>query len=79
MTARNSLGIAKAPRETRVVVAMSGVSGKAAVDDTGVVTVGKLGKRPLRVRDAARDDGGIFSRKKLRRRAGAMRHQIENR
>ncbi len=37
---------------------LSGVSGKAAVDDSGVVTVGKLGKRPLRVRDGALRSGG---------------------
>jgi hypothetical protein len=37
---------------------LSGVSGKAAVDDKGVVTTGKLGSRPLRVRDGALRSGG---------------------
>lgn len=37
---------------------LSGVSGKAAVDAQGVVATGKLGQRPLLVRDGALRSGG---------------------
>ena len=37
---------------------LSGVSGKAMVDDAGKVSTGKLGSRPLLVRDGALRDGG---------------------
>jgi hypothetical protein len=37
---------------------LAGVSGKAVVDDAGQVTAGKLGQRPLRLRDGALRSGG---------------------
>lgn len=37
---------------------LSGVCGKAAVDDAGVVSTGRLGQRPLRLRDGALRAGG---------------------